>query len=200
MRFIPEPPGSVTAHRRLVPKPATIARWSIRPGADCMLRSVVLALGVVVVGAGAAGAQAPPPVTPTLEEGRALVRVHRPREVGGGGQTWAFVQDPRGVIYAGTNGAVLVFDGGRWRRIPLGGVGSARSLAIDATGRVWVGICQRLRVSGARRARRAALRVAQEPNCPRPTATSTTSGVPGSQPKASTSRASARSSSGPTTS
>ena len=128
-----------------------------------MLRSVVLALGVVVVGAGAAGAQAPPPVTPTLEEGRALVRVHRPREVGGGGQTWAFVQDPRGVIYAGTNGAVLVFDGGRLaphsaRRRWLG------ALAGHRRHRTRLGrICQRLRVSGARRARRAALCLAQEP-------------------------------------
>jgi signal transduction histidine kinase/CheY-like chemotaxis protein len=73
------------------------------------------------------------------EEGRPLIRVYRPREVGGGNQTWAIVQDSRGVLYAGTNGAVLEFDGASWRRIPLDNSGSARSLAIDKAGRIFVG-------------------------------------------------------------
>ena len=103
-----------------------------------MSRSVVLPLGLFVIGASIAGAQ-PAPSQSALEEGQPLVRVHRPREVGGGNQTWSFVQDARGVIYAGTNGAVLEFDGATWRRIALDNVGSARSLAIDTSGRIFVG-------------------------------------------------------------
>ena len=103
-----------------------------------MSRSVMLPLGLFVIGASIAGAQ-PAPSQSALEEGQPLVRVHRPREVGGGNQTWSFVQDARGVIYAGTNGAVLEFDGATWRRIALDNVGSARSLAIDASGRIFVG-------------------------------------------------------------
>ena len=68
-----------------------------------MSRSVVLPLGLFVIGASIAGAQ-PAPSQSALEEGQPLVRVHRPREVGGGNQTWSFVQDSRGVIYAGTHG------------------------------------------------------------------------------------------------
>jgi signal transduction histidine kinase/CheY-like chemotaxis protein len=71
------------------------------------------------------------------EEGRPLVRSYRPFEVGGGTQTWALVQDSRGVIYAGTNTAVLEFDGASWRRIPVTSTGSVRALAIDATGRIY---------------------------------------------------------------
>ena len=106
-----------------------------------MSRSAVLSLGVFLISASLAQAQQAtlPPTPATVEEGRPLVRVHRPREIGGGNQTWSFVQDARGVIYAGTNGAVLEFDGANWRRIGIGGVGSARSLAIDSAGRIFVG-------------------------------------------------------------
>src|SRR5262249_34805948 len=54
-------------------------------------------------------------------------------------QTWSIVQDRRGVMYFGTNGAFLVFDGASWRRIPLGDNGAVRAMALDAGGRIWVG-------------------------------------------------------------
>ena len=74
------------------------------------------------------------------EEGRPLIRTYQPLEIGGGGQTWSIVQDRRGVMYIGTNGAVLEFDGASWRRIPIGTLGAAaRALALDDTGRIWVG-------------------------------------------------------------
>ena len=57
----------------------------------------------------------------------------------------AIVQDKRGVIYAGTGGAVLEFDGASWRRIPLSSlVTVARSMAIDDNGRIYVGAVDEL--------------------------------------------------------
>ena len=50
------------------------------------------------------------------------------------------MQDRRGVLYFGTNAAVLEFDGVSWRRIQIGeNAGSVRALAIDDNDRIWVG-------------------------------------------------------------
>jgi signal transduction histidine kinase/CheY-like chemotaxis protein len=73
------------------------------------------------------------------EEGRPFIRSYRPTEVGGGGQTWSIIQDKRGVIYAATNGAVLEFDGATWRRITVDPSSAVRSMALDSTGRIYVG-------------------------------------------------------------
>jgi signal transduction histidine kinase/CheY-like chemotaxis protein/ligand-binding sensor domain-containing protein len=105
-----------------------------------MLRTVLLSVGLVLALAGPGSAQiAPAPATGHPEEGRPFIRSYRPTEVGGGGQTWAIVQDDRGVIYAGTQGAVLEFDGATWRRIKVDPSGSVRSMAIDASGRIYIG-------------------------------------------------------------
>jgi hypothetical protein len=88
----------------------------------------------------AATAQAAAQADHHREEGRPLIRAYQPLEIGGGGQTWSIVQDRRGVMYLGINGAVLEFDGASWRRIPIGTIGvAARGLALDDTGRIWVG-------------------------------------------------------------
>ncbi len=110
--------------------------------------------------AGAARAELPAQPSRHAEEGRPLVRSYRPFEVGGGTQTWAIVQDSRGVIYAATNGAVLEFDGASWRRIPTTLNGSVRALAIDATGRMYVAGSQIAGLSRTRRRRHAELRLA----------------------------------------
>jgi ligand-binding sensor domain-containing protein len=82
----------------------------------------------------------PSTVSRHAEEGRPIIRDYRPLELGGGSQTWCILQDHRGVMYVGTNGAVLEFDGASWRRIPIGATGgSVRSLALDESGRIWVG-------------------------------------------------------------
>ncbi len=84
----------------------------------------------------------PVPVAPTpdqAEEGRPFIRTYQPIEIGGGSQTWCIAQDKRGVLYFGTNAAVLEFDGATWRRIPIGNSGATvRGIAIDHTGRIWV--------------------------------------------------------------
>lgn len=54
-------------------------------------------------------------------------------------QTWAIVQDHRGVMYFGNNNGVLEFDGTSWRLIEITNKSAIRSLAINNTGRVFVG-------------------------------------------------------------
>ena len=111
-----------------------------------MLRTAFLCLGVVLALPGSGHAQAAPPAsgnpaasTRHPEEGRPFIRHYRPTEVGGGGQTWTIVQDKRGVLYVATNGAILEFDGATWRRMKIEASGAVRSLAIDESGRIYVG-------------------------------------------------------------
>jgi signal transduction histidine kinase/CheY-like chemotaxis protein len=112
-----------------------------------MTRFVVLSLGIVLASAIPSRGQSPSRVPPapasatgSSEEGRPLVRIYQPIEIGGGSQTWCIVQDRRGVLYFGANSAVLEFDGASWRRIPVGATGAAvRSMAIDDGGRIYVG-------------------------------------------------------------
>jgi signal transduction histidine kinase/DNA-binding response OmpR family regulator len=112
-----------------------------------MTRFVVLSLGIVLASAIPSPGQSPSGVPPapaspagSSEEGRPLVRTYQPIEIGGGSQTWCILQDRRGVLYFGVNSAVLEFDGASWRRIPVAATGAAvRSMAIDDTGRIYVG-------------------------------------------------------------
>jgi serine phosphatase RsbU (regulator of sigma subunit)/ligand-binding sensor domain-containing protein len=56
-------------------------------------------------------------------------------------QNWAIVQDSRGILYFG-NGpetGVMEYDGSQWRIINVSNNSTARSLAIDSTGRIYVG-------------------------------------------------------------
>jgi serine phosphatase RsbU (regulator of sigma subunit)/ligand-binding sensor domain-containing protein len=55
-----------------------------------------------------------------------------------GYQNWAIAQDSRGVMYFGNTAGVVEYDGVDWRIIPV--AGTARSLAADADGRIWVGV------------------------------------------------------------
>jgi signal transduction histidine kinase/CheY-like chemotaxis protein/ligand-binding sensor domain-containing protein len=112
-----------------------------------MIRSLMLALTLAFVSAGSALAQprsstsdaAQTAIKRHPEEGRPFVRVFAPLEIGGGTQTWSLLQDRRGVLYVGTNGAILQFDGASWRRIALPNGGSVRSLAQDDRGTIYVG-------------------------------------------------------------
>jgi signal transduction histidine kinase/CheY-like chemotaxis protein len=117
------------------------------PGADRqMTRSVVFVVGLVVTCAAVPAAQSPGPTTLPQqaqaarhpEEGRPFVRHYQPAEIGGTSQIWSILQDKRGVIYAGTNSGIGEFDGSTWRRIKSG-AGSARALAMDAVGTIYVG-------------------------------------------------------------
>jgi signal transduction histidine kinase/CheY-like chemotaxis protein len=91
----------------------------------------------------------PPPApeaTPALrppsrgaEAGRPFVRNYTPKQYGAQEQNWAIVQDDRGVIYVGNNVGVLEYDGASWRLIRMPNKTTARSLAKDSQGRIYVG-------------------------------------------------------------
>jgi hypothetical protein len=111
-----------------------------------MTRLVWVLVCLMFAGSATATAQSPPAATPISsapvrhsEDGRPFIRAYRPTEVGGAGEIWSMLQDRRGMMYIGTNGAVLEFDGSSWRRIRLEPGGSGRSLALDASGRIYVG-------------------------------------------------------------
>ncbi|MGQ0735639.1 MAG: GAF domain-containing protein, partial [Acidobacteriota bacterium] len=73
------------------------------------------------------------------EEGRPFIRHIPPSDYGGGGQNWAIVQDQRGLLYVGSSGGVLEYDGVSWRLLETPARQTVRSLAIDAANRIYVG-------------------------------------------------------------
>ncbi len=112
-----------------------------------MTRVVVWSLGLVLASAIPGHSQSPPPgpqppaaAIRHAEEGRPLVRLYQPLDIGGGSQTWVILQDRRGVLYTGLNSAVLEYDGASWRRIPVGTTGGVvRALALADDGRIYLG-------------------------------------------------------------
>ncbi|AKD01973.1 triple tyrosine motif-containing protein [Pontibacter korlensis] len=72
-------------------------------------------------------------------EGIPYIKNYTQKQYKASPQNWAIVQDHRGVMYFGNSFGVLEFDGNHWRRISLANRTIARSLAVDKTGRVYVG-------------------------------------------------------------
>lgn len=69
------------------------------------------------------------------EAGLPALQAFAPGDYDGDAQNWAVVQDSRGLIYvANGDGAVIEFDGVRWRRIVLPNPVTVRSLAVGADG------------------------------------------------------------------
>ena len=83
------------------------------------------------------GAQAGTSVSTPL--GSPLLQNFSIKDFGTGSQFWTIVQDHRGVMYFGTSGMILEFDGVNWRKIFIA-ADTTRSLAVDDTDRVWVGL------------------------------------------------------------
>ncbi len=73
------------------------------------------------------------------EAGRPFVRNYSPKEYGASAQNWAIAQDARGILYFGNGNGVLEYDGVSWRLIALPNQSSVFSLALDDSGRVYVG-------------------------------------------------------------
>jgi diguanylate cyclase (GGDEF)-like protein len=110
-------------------------RPRLLPRLPCAL-AVCLLLAYVLACAAAAGA-APEP--PRSERGFPLIQVYEPMLQGASPQSFDIVRDPRGVLYIGNIGGVLVYDGAWWQLIPIGKALTAYALASDAAGRVAVG-------------------------------------------------------------
>ena len=73
------------------------------------------------------------------EAGGLLIRHYPPEVYDGGAQNWSMLQDARGVIYVGSTSALLEYDGVSWRQIRTSGRETIRSMAMDASGRIYVG-------------------------------------------------------------
>ncbi len=86
----------------------------------------------------AAGAEALPE-PPRSERGFPLIQVYEPPLPGTSTQSFDIARDPRGVLYIGNLGGVLVYDGAWWQLIPIGKALTAYALASDAAGRVAIG-------------------------------------------------------------
>ena len=68
-----------------------------------------------------------------------ILESHSYKEFSAVPQVWTIMQDRRGVMYLGLSGAEIVeYDGVSWRKIDAG-MDNTRSLAMDDTGRIWVG-------------------------------------------------------------
>ena len=65
-------------------------------------------------------------------------RNYSPKDYDNHPQNWSILQDKRGIIYVGNNGGLIEFDGVSWRAIDVPNW-SARSLAIDDNGTVYIG-------------------------------------------------------------
>ena len=73
------------------------------------------------------------------EVGTPILESHTIKEFNSPPQIWSILQDRRGVIYLGVSGREIVeYDGVSWRKIDVG-MDNVRSLALDDSGRVWVG-------------------------------------------------------------
>jgi signal transduction histidine kinase/ligand-binding sensor domain-containing protein/ActR/RegA family two-component response regulator len=85
------------------------------------------------------GLLAVPALAATFEHGMPMLHNLKPKDYHAGTQNWAMLQDHRGVMYVGNNVGVLEYDGQNWRTLQTGNKSVARSLALSADGRVYVG-------------------------------------------------------------
>ena len=104
------------------------------------LRRIALPVLLALVYPAMAGAQAVSAAVPhPTEVGMPILESHSYKEFGTFPQVWTITQDRRGVIYMGVSGGEIPeYDGGSWRKIDAA-MDNVRSLAMDDTGRIWVG-------------------------------------------------------------
>lgn len=62
-----------------------------------------------------------------------------PNDHGSGTQTWDILQDDEGRMYFANRGGVITFDGHYWNTIPMANHNTARSMAMDGNGTIYVG-------------------------------------------------------------
>ncbi len=107
--------------------------------AFCWVALLAISLSALFSPALAFPARSPKPAHVARVIGMPEVKSYSFRDYNGGGQIWTIVQDRRGILYFGeSSSALLEFDGAGWRKIFLPS-SVVRSLAVDDSGRVWVG-------------------------------------------------------------
>ena len=100
---------------------------------SCMIRLVFLVVASLVMSCGTGDAQS------WEQMGAPFLTNYPPGVYNQHSQTWDVVQDNRGMMYFGNVNGVLVYDGLDWSLVELPGKTTARSLAVDEEGRVYVG-------------------------------------------------------------
>ena len=89
--------------------------------------------------AGVGPATNPAIVSTSPEVGMPVVVSHSLKDVSEFNQVWTILQDRRGVMYLGLGGGqILEYDGVTWRKIDTA-MDVVRSMALDDSGRIWVG-------------------------------------------------------------
>jgi signal transduction histidine kinase len=76
---------------------------------------------------------------PPTELGKPFITNWLPKDYGADAQNWAIVQDDRRVMYFGNNSGILEYDGVSWRLMQFPNKSVCRSLAKDASGRIYAG-------------------------------------------------------------
>ena len=79
------------------------------------------------------------PLAAQDETGTPFLRNYSRKEYSAASSNWAILQDKRGLMYFGTDDCILEYDGVTWRKIHTAGHTRVRSLAIDPSGRIYVG-------------------------------------------------------------
>ena len=103
------------------------------------LAIVPIALACACFGEQAKVAPSKPAGQSNSEQGMPVLQNYSARDYNGGPQVWAIQQDRRGIMYFGnSSGDLLEYDGVTWRKI-FTGSSVVRSLALDESGRIWVG-------------------------------------------------------------
>jgi signal transduction histidine kinase/heme exporter protein D len=73
------------------------------------------------------------------ETGQPFITHYYPEKTHGDYQTWTAAQDARGVMYFGNGIGLLEYDGTDWRLIEISKNNMVRSMAIDDSGRIYIG-------------------------------------------------------------
>ena len=71
--------------------------------------------------------------------GTPFIQPYTKQQYRGGTQNWGYAQDQRGILYVANNEGLLEFNGREWTIYPLPNRTIARSVAIDAEGRIFTG-------------------------------------------------------------
>jgi signal transduction histidine kinase/ligand-binding sensor domain-containing protein len=74
----------------------------------------------------------------TRQVGIPLIKNYSPKEFKANNDTWAIVQDDRGILYFGNSAGILEFDGTHWKNIAPGMF--AYKMIKDKNGRIYVGL------------------------------------------------------------
>jgi signal transduction histidine kinase len=97
------------------------------------MRKIILAITCCIVFTAVALAQT------GNESGSPSVINYTPKEFDGGSQSWAIAQGANGIMYFGNNSGVLEFDGVEWKLHELPNKSIVRSIAIDDSGKIYIG-------------------------------------------------------------